>query len=92
MNAKPQWRKEHSFVDSETTNFVVDVDTTDRSDSKREPEIKHTHTECDYVTASGDRGIFCDVSGGYTSELMTQAKPLKKLNYFSIASLLELPP
>jgi len=80
-------RKEHSSVDGDTTNLVA----ASRPGRKPESEVKLTDAECDYVTTSGDSGISCDVSGTYTSELMTQAKPLTKRNYFSIASLLELP-
>ena len=90
--ASPPCRNEHYLVNVETTHFGADVDTVRRSDGKPEPEIKLTRAECDYVTESGDSGISGDVSGAYTPELMTQTKPLTKRNYFSIASLLELPP
>ena len=80
-------RKGHGSVDCDTTSLLAA-----RADGKPEPEVKLTDDECDYATASGDSGISCDVSVACTSELMTQAKALTKRNYFSIASLLELPP
>lgn len=92
VNTRLPYRKHHDFVDREKTGFVADFDTASKSDSKPESEVKPTHVECDYITTSGDSGISCDVSGTRTPELMTQAKPLTKRNYFSIASLLELPP
>jgi len=92
VQRSPSRLTEPGFADDETSNFVADVDAARRSNSKPEPEVKLMHTECDYVTESGDSGISGDVSGTYTSELLTQAKPLTKRNYFSIASLLELPP
>ena len=81
--------KDQSLVDGETTNLRVDIDDVGKLNSKPEPKMNLMHADCDYVSPSGSS---CDVSGAYTSELMTQRKPLTRQNYFSIANLLELPP
>ena len=74
---------------AETTN----LDDIGLTDGKPEPEVDVTHAECDCVTESGDSDISGDVSGACMSNMMTQAKaPPNKRSYFSIASLLELPP
>ena len=89
VNSIPPYRtSERGFVDE---TVVTDIDNTGRLDGKPETEVKLMYAECDYVAESGDSGISGDVSRTYTSELMTQAKPLTKRSYFSIASLLELP-
>lgn len=89
VNTRRPCRKEQRFVDDGTTNLIAGAS---RLDSKPEPEVKVMRAECRCVTASPDSSVSCDVSGACTSELMTQAKPLTKRNYFSIASLLDLPP
>jgi len=89
VNSIPPFRTERDFVDD---TVVVDIDNSGRLDGKPEAEVKLMYAECDCVAESGDSGISGDVSRTYTSELMTQAKPLTKRTYFSIASLLELPP
>ena len=62
-----------------------------RSDTEPEQRVVAFYKRDD-VAESGDSGVSGDVGGVRTPELMTQAKSLTKRNYFSIASLLDLPP
>jgi len=87
---QPPRPKEFGSVDCLTT--VVDIDPGRRSDINPELQAKFTPARCDDVIESGDSDISNDVSEVHTPEPITRAKPPTKQNYFSIASLLELPP
>jgi len=88
VNSKtPARQKEHGSDDSCTTSpSAGDTGRVSRLNSKPETEIEFIRDE----TLSGDSEISGDVSGSYTLE--PHRKPATKRNYFSIASLLELPP